>query len=400
MKNIILITTIYPLQSNNKGTPVCHYFAKEWVEMGYNVKVFHVQNVYPIYYYWIAKLFTKYIISKTGAVVYTKRDKGDEFILDNVNVNRIPVFKSKPHGKSSKKSINNFISNIIEINKRDDFVPDIILGHFPNPQLEIVSRLKDYYHNAISSIIMHGDNLAILNNFKHTYKDLFRRIDIWGYRSKPIQNNFEKIYGVMNKSFICYSGIPEQIVLNSSKKNFENNKIRYIYVGEMIKRKYPVSVLNVLYKMYSKDFQLTYIGDGHELKEISDKVEKFDLKDKVQILGKIKREKILNYLDDSECFIMISKGEAFGLVYLEAMARGCITIASRDEGIDGVIIDGYNGFLCKAGDEHELEKILLHINNLSLEDKLRISNNAIETAKNLTDRKVAEHYINSVINAK
>ena len=42
---------------------------------------------------------------------------------------------------------------------------------------------------------------------------------------------------------------------------------------------------------------------------------------------------------------MISQGEAFGLVYLEAMARGCITIASRGEGFDGIIKDGINGFL-------------------------------------------------------
>ena len=40
--------------------------------------------------------------------------------------------------------------------------------------------------------------------------------------------------------------------------------------------------------------------------------------------------------------------EAYGLVYLEAMARGCITIASRDEGFDGVIKDGINGFCLRS----------------------------------------------------
>lgn len=49
----------------------------------------------------------------------------------------------------------------------------------------------------------------------------------------------------------------------------------------------------------------------------------------------------------SDCFIMISKNEAFGLVYLEAMSAGCITIASRGEGFDGVIIHGVNGFYVK-----------------------------------------------------
>ena len=43
-------------------------------------------------------------------------------------------------------------------------------------------------------------------------------------------------------------------------------------------------------------------------------------------------------------WIMISKNETFGLVYLEAMARGCITIGSRNQGIDGVINHGVNGF--------------------------------------------------------
>ena len=60
----------------------------------------------------------------------------------------------------------------------------------------------------------------------------------------------------------------------------------------------------------------------------------------------------------SECFIMVSKNETFGLVYLEAMLQGCIVVASKNEGIDGIIIHGENGFLCNAGDVNELTKNL------------------------------------------
>jgi glycosyltransferase involved in cell wall biosynthesis len=95
--------------------------------------------------------------------------------------------------------------------------------------------------------------------------------------------------------------------------------------------------------------------------------------------------------------IMISKGEAYGLVYLEAMSRGCITIASRDEGMDGVIKDGINGFLCKAGDAAELASIIQHINLLSSNEKRTISSNAIRTARELTDKLVAEKYLNDVM---
>lgn len=398
MKNILLITTIYPLKSNNKGTPVCHYFAKEWVRMGYNVKVIHIQNIYPFYFYWIAKLFTKFISSKTGAVVYTKRDKGDKFILDDVEVSRIPVLKFVPHGKCYGKSIKKVISEVKYINERDNFVPNLIVGHFPNPQIELVNILKNIYPSAISSIVMHGDIWAIKSSYKKNYRELLKNIDIWGFRSEAIKKQFELEFGKVNKSFMCYSGIPENIIVSENKKDFSGQMTNFIYIGEMIKRKFPMIVLHALHELYTNDFKLTYIGDGYELNEIKDKIVQFNLSNSVQILGKLKRMDIINYLDNSDCFIMISKGEAFGLVYLEAMARGCITIGSRNEGIDGVIIDGYNGFLCEAGNVKELEDIITKINRLPSEERKKISDNAVETARNMTDYKVAEHYINSIIN--
>ena len=93
---------------------------------------------------------------------------------------------------------------------------------------------------------------------------------------------------------------------------------------------------------------------------------------------------------------MISKGEAFGLVYLEAMARGCITIGSKNEGIDGVIEHGVNGFLCEAGSVECLTKLILHINTLSSSQKLEISKNAMKTAKGLTDNMAAQKYISAL----
>ena len=57
---------------------------------------------------------------------------------------------------------------------------------------------------------------------------------------------------------------------------------------------------------------------------------------------------------------------------------------------DGVIVDGENVFLCEAGNSQELMKIINGIRTLSTQEKIRISDNAIETAKNLTYKKAAE----------
>lgn len=106
-----------------------------------------------------------------------------------------------------------------------------------------------------------------------------------------------------------------------------------------------------------------------------------------------------DFVGKAQCFIMISKAETFGLVYLEAMSMGCLTVASRHEGMEGIIEDGVNGFLCNAGDEFELAQVINKINNLSQKEINQISQNAIITAQKLTDSKVAEYYLNAIIKA-
>ena len=79
------------------------------------------------------------------------------------------------------------------------------------------------------------------------------------------------------------------------------------------------------------------------------------------------------------------------------MSMGCIPIASRDEGFDGRIRDGINGFLCKAGDVEELAMVLNKINQMSPIELQRISCNAVITANNFTDTEVAKRYIGDII---
>ena len=94
---------------------------------------------------------------------------------------------------------------------------------------------------------------------------------------------------------------------------------------------------------------------------------------------------------------MVSSREAFGLAYVEAMAKGCIVIGTKGQGIDGIVKNEENGFLCKARDVDELAEVINQIVNLSRVELQNISSKAVTTAANLTDRKVAEQYINSIL---
>ena len=146
-------------------------------------------------------------------------------------------------------------------------------------------------------------------------------------------------------------------------------------------------------------FSLTYVGNGKQEKEIRRVSEKLGIQDKVHLAGRIPREAVTKEMDKADVFIMISQSETFGLVYLEAMARGCIVVASRNEGMDGIIEDGRNGFLCEAGNQEELSSIIKKIRSLGNNALSEMSKEAIATARQMTDRKMAMAYIHTVESA-
>lgn len=400
MKSILLISTIYPRPEGNIGTHVCHFFTREWLRMGYDVKAVHIQAIYPRFFYLFAKLAQKKITAKTSAVVYTQREKQiTHYEMDNVPICRIPVFKPIPHGPFAKRSIIDAIKIIVEDNQITGFEPDIIIGHFPNPQLELLYKLKQSYPKSKTCEVLHlPEEIDQLKSVYGKKLSLYLdSVDVWGFRFKHLRELFSEKYGKPENSFICYSGIPDSYLLKESRAVREKVS-EFVFVGEMIERKYPTKVLDALLHAYSnKDFHVSFIGDGDLKQSIQERVKRENLDGCVSVLGRIPRDNIKEKYDDADCFIMISKGEAFGLVYLEAMARGCITIASRNEGFDGVIIDGENGFLCDAGNADELTQIIIRIKNLPKTERQRISDRAFQTANRLTDEKAAKLYIDDVI---
>lgn len=366
--------------------------------MGYNVRVVHIQAIYPRFLYWIAKVARKRIAAKTGAVVYTHRDSNTvRYEMDNVPISRMPVFKPIPHGAFSKKSIQKAVKGIVHDNTVIGFTPDVIIGHFPNPQIEMVSQLKGTYRDAKTCIVMHGDTEIMKKVYGKRLHSLMDNINMWGFRCKTMIDDFEAVAGKVDNPFICYSGIPAKYITQKNTHDYNSPLHRFLYVGEMIERKYPEKIIDALINVYpTKEFELRYVGDGQQLSAIKNKIEEYGIQKQVKLLGWIPRDKIIEEYDQADCLIMISRGEAYGLVYLEAMARGCMPIASKREGFDGIIVDGENGFLCEAGDEKELASIINRINRMSSSERLKISENSILKAKSLTDEKAAELYIKDI----
>jgi len=402
-KKILLLTTIYPAKdiviSNN--TSVVHYFAKEWVRQGNQVLVVHNYPVYLRMLHWIARFADKLIASKFNTSVTTAFQKNDvEFEMDGVMVCRMPLFKPLPRFAVPRAHLERQVRKIADFCKRNNFVPDVISAHNFYPHTEMLNKLKEqFFPSAKTCVVVHKQRMKMLRFMQGSYQDQIRKIDVWGYRSLPLKREFEKYTNyIPPRQFLCYSGIPVHFLNRTDCCVISKPINKFVYVGSFIRRKYPEKLLMAIKKCGLNEFCLDYVGDGVNRPIIEGIVRRENWLDKVKLHGFVDREQVPFFISQAQCFVMISEEETFGLVYLEAMSMGCITVASRNEGMEGIIEDGVNGFLCKAGDEHELAAIIAKINSLNIQDLKKISENAKQTALRLTDENVAKMYLDGVLN--
>lgn len=395
---IFLLSSVYPSQYAPKGTtPVVHYFAKEWASSGHKVHVFHTNSCFPKAFYIIGRLFKKMLDSKLGHLVPNQVPKEYEEVKDGVSITHISLKKTKPHGRFPQKQIQrafNIISSYVE----KEGIPDCFVGHWDNPQLELLHALKEKYHRP-TCLVYHSNRFSQLYNCYGKDTDAFvKDIDLVGFRNITAQANYEEQFGKPKHSFIAASGVSRPFIeagRNDEKTISEVNS--FVYVGGLINRKYPTTVITALSQAYQKDpFEITYIGEGDDKKQIQQRFDELGCKGKLTFTGRIPREDVIQYLKQSDVFVMISKGEIFGLVYLEAMALGCVTIAARHEGIDGILEDGVNGFLCEAGNADELASIITRIRKMSPDEQKTMSYKAKETAQAYSDVNVAKNYIDEL----
>ncbi|MFD2044564.1 glycosyltransferase [Ornithinibacillus salinisoli] len=289
---------------------------------------------------------------------------------------------------------NKYASFIKQYCKEEQYKPEVGVVHFPT-----------YYNDLMKNMDIFPKKIAVIHSFdikniKNGYslvfwKKYFEEFDAIGFRSYVIKKEFEKLIGTRNNSFMSLSGIPEEyITLEVNKPNYNiNENIKLMYAGRLDDNKNvarSVLALNKLGK--SVPYSFTIVGDGEEKKNIENLVSNLGVSEKITFEGRVTREKTFTLMQEADIFIMVSKKETLGLVYLEAMAAGCIIIATRGQGIDGIVIDGENGFLTDSNDENAIHQTIYHVMTLNPEEQMRIRDNAKNTVNNLSDTSLSEEY--------
>jgi phosphatidyl-myo-inositol dimannoside synthase len=102
------------------------------------------------------------------------------------------------------------------------------------------------------------------------------------------------------------------------------------------------------------DLQLVAVGEGDDQAWLEQLAEGCGVRRHVHFFSRLSYPELSACYSACEIFALPSRGEGFGLVYLEAMARGKPVIGGAHGGAPEVIDDGRTGYLVHHGDAPQL----------------------------------------------
>ena len=103
------------------------------------------------------------------------------------------------------------------------------------------------------------------------------------------------------------------------------------------------------------------VGKGSDRSRIEQLISQLNLSDCVTLAGFIPDSELCDYYNLCDVFAMPSKGEGFGIVYLEAVACGKPTLAGNQDGAVDALCNGELGVLVNPDDVNAIAQTLIQI---------------------------------------
>lgn len=185
--------------------------------------------------------------------------------------------------------------------------------------------------------------------------------------------------------------------IDKSKKKF-----RFFSLGILTKTK----GMDLLIEAFSRkkneliNCELYIGGDGEEFNNLEAQIDSLGLKNQIVLLGKLNREEVSYHMNNCDSFVLASRFETFGIVFLEAMIYGKPVIGAKTGGPD-TFINEENGILVEVENIDDLSNALvLMYNKASQYNSDLISNYCYdEFSENVICNKIIRLY-NDILNDK
>ncbi len=136
----------------------------------------------------------------------------------------------------------------------------------------------------------------------------------------------------------------EEIISLKNKLGINQEWFVFGYIGRTSPEKDIKTLLNAFANLqYKNNAVLLIVGGGPQLEELKQIAKDMQINDKVIFTGFIESEKIPLYYQVCDIFLNASKSETQGLTYIESLASSLPLLVQKDDCIEDVIEDYYNG---------------------------------------------------------
>ena len=311
----------------------------------------------------------------------------NEKYLSIIEKNNSKVFIMPNHNKFNRYfKVNKYCEEIFK-----QYQYDIV--HVNLIDIYAIAILKAAKSVNITSRIYHVHNPNSGKNIIHKMiKSFFNHI------SKKNANIFFSCSELAAKSMLKkekFEVIKNGIETNIYQFNEENREnIRKIFkitdntiligtVGRLEKQKNPEFALKIIYELIKNNSNIKYlwVGNGSLKKKIKDKIKKMGIEDKVIFAGDV--DNVQDYYSAFDVFLLPSKFEGLGIVFIEAQANGLDIFTSTNVPKDIEITKLVNKIELSKKPSHwakEIEKKITQI------EKNKRYNNCYDIIKNGFDK--------------
>ena len=286
--------------------------------------------------------------------------------------------------RNIKKAIKHFILLYDRIKK---IKPDIII--IPNGGYDYL--YLPFIHRSIPKVREFHSSFSIQNKMNMDIKERFKKFIntfvLTKYSCVVVLNENEKVY-IPSPNVVV---IPNPIIINRTNWKVKLNSSNFLAAGRLS----PVKGFDTLIVVWSRIKQknpllkLHIYGDGDPeyINYLNNLIKEYRMSDNI-ILHRGLSDLVL-YMENYSALICTSHSECFPMIILESMSIG-LPVISYDcpFGPRNIITNNVDGFLVKNQNREGLLNKIIDYSNMQIEEKAKISLNAISKAKKFKIEKV------------
>ena len=215
---------------------------------------------------------------------------------------------------------------------------------------------------------LHRDEISAGNNaiIQQVYQKAARVICVSRAFARLIES-YRTDIDVVGNVVNCDIFIPPKV-------SIKHNEIRFLTVCYMEEEAQLYKKgMDILIQSWTEvvkentNVKLVIGGGGKAAQKVVDWTKEYHVTDSVEFLGTLNREQVVEQMQMCDCFVLPSRYETFGVVYIEAMACGKPVIAVANGGPDDFVKD-FNGMLIKPDVEELTGAINKMIKRLKVYD--------------------------------